>query len=93
MKALFEVVGSRPETLMRFYQHVSRTATARTAKQGRDQKGGPPAPPRLALIPSPVVRLAKRIRLGLQNRSKNSKGLEVMITSNPLISLGRHGEI
>jgi site-specific recombinase XerD len=33
MKALSEVVGSRPETLMRFYQHVTRDMHRQTVEK------------------------------------------------------------
>ena len=40
MKALFEVFGSRPETLMRFYQHVTRDLHRQTV----DKIPAPPPP-------------------------------------------------
>jgi hypothetical protein len=33
MKALSEVVGSRPDTLMRFYQHVTRDMHRQTVEK------------------------------------------------------------
>lgn len=62
MKALAEVVGSRPETLMRFYQHVSRDIHRQTIERVPDppepavKSPDPPAPavkPGRKVIPLP----------------------------------------
>ena len=56
MKALSEVVGSRPETLMRFYQHVARDVHRQTIEKMPD----PPAPVSKDKTVIPLRRRAQR---------------------------------
>jgi integrase len=54
-KALAEIVGSKPETLMRFYQHVSGSLHRRTVELI------PPAP-NMPSIPKKHLKLVRKIR-------------------------------
>jgi hypothetical protein len=60
MKALSEVVGSRPETLMRFYQHVARAVHRQTVE--KIHMPPPPAQPAKNKTDKvvPITRRAKR---------------------------------
>ena len=57
MKALSEVVGSRPETLMRFYQHVARAVHRQTVEK-------------ISAPPPPAVPTQKKIDKVIKLRSK-----------------------
>jgi site-specific recombinase XerD len=56
MKALSEVVGSRPETLMRFYQHVTRDVHRQTVEKIPE----PPQPETTAQKTKKVVPIRRR---------------------------------